>query len=436
MLQRTEPAASRRPPQSKTDGRTRLGYRCEPALFVDAFRVLGGFLLSIHYARQVRFAPRFTEIEGLVSATSGSRAILELPSAWISRIGPHGAQAWLSLGTALAALVVLGLAPRVSAALLLIVSAITYHAVQPAAMLDDYFAATLAFWLTLLPTGRTLSLRTIRFRRDWAAERTSFVTCVECLLFILIALFELGLRDGNIPAFAQFGFLVAAACIMAPIREWRAVGGVLAVASVWAFSRVNGVLLALAATGAMCALLCAAVIWSWKGEPDKLRRIEIGPAAAIGGTAVVLLALQVLAFHVHVPSIARSTGTVLADAGLPGPWDLPHDNPSGAPLDIGFVSAQESRVLQIMDLDPNDRRLQVVARMFVRSPSMDSTRLTLIRRLVTRYCERTTPADGSPRQTMVVLRSGAILRRVVVFECGAIGEPPKMGFTGDTAPPA
>jgi hypothetical protein len=400
----------------------------QPALAVDAFRVLAGGLLSVRCAQDARFIPQLV-LDGLWHPSAPASATLfSALSTAVGRLGPNGLRAWFVLGAVLGALIALGCAPRICAALLLVISAASYYMIRPAVTLDDYFAEAVPFWLVLLPIGRTLTPFALHGHRSWVRDRVNGWPSLGCLAFVLIYLIELTLVETDLPKFAGGGFFAAAVLAVAPIRVWRALAVVPAAVGLWAVSRLEGAAFSWRASAALCVVFVAMVAANRPHDNHAEEVVPMGLSATIGGAAVVLLAVQALAMNVGIPAVAESTGAVLANVGLPWSWQARVNDAQGAPLDVAF-RLDEGTPLRPEGLDAGNGRLQAVLRLLGRSSSKasDHARSMLIRGLMVRHCRNADIVRDAPvAEYMMVLRNGRPLRGVGWFQCGRPGEDPKM----------
>ena len=158
-----------------------------PLFALDMFRVLAGLLGAAYFLSLVWQIPTYTGPNALFSHELAQRvfsfrALTFFTPAWSElQFGlVWGGAAVVSL------LLAAGVRPRVMATLLFIVSAASYRWNYFVSYLDDYFIAILFFWLILLPTGRTLTLREYIARRGRAVAewrtRTAPGTCVRLFL--------------------------------------------------------------------------------------------------------------------------------------------------------------------------------------------------------------------------------------------------------------
>jgi hypothetical protein len=272
----------------------------QPALSVDAFRIIAGLVIVAHFVQE----PRFLEGEA------------REPVAWL------GARALLGLCVAL------GLAPRACAAVLVCISVATYRWLGPETGVAGALAEALAFWVVLLPCGQTLTIQGARSWRSWLDRPVSRWAPAACCTFF--ALFGASL-DGVDPTESPAGvswFLVSAGCLVAPVGAWRILGVVAAAIGLWNHGYLVPTTVAGATSAALLCLLAGTIglrrIKNGRPRPPMALRAE----GAIGACVAILLAGELAAERLGMPAVAGSAGAILETAGLP---------------ELVFVSASHSR---------------------------------------------------------------------------------------------
>jgi hypothetical protein len=273
----------------------------QPALSVDAFRVLAGLAVCAHYLQK----PHFSE------------SAAQQPVAFL------GAGALLGLCMAL------GLAPRVCAAAFVCLSVATYHWFGPETGAAGALVDALAFWVVLLPCGQTLTVHGARGWRRWLERPVSRWAPVACCAFF--ALFYASLDRAG-PAVSPAGvcwLLVAAGCFVAPVGSWRILVVVPAAIGLWNLGHVVPTTLAGATSLALLCLLAGTIGLRRTEEARPRAPMALRAEGAIGACLAVLLAGQLAADRLGMPAIARSTGAILETAGLP---------------ELVFVTASHSRI--------------------------------------------------------------------------------------------
>jgi hypothetical protein len=399
------------------------------------FRALAGALLALHYALHVRFTAGLMGPDGVwQGAGAGSGTLFGWLSAAELRLGTGALQALFGLGVVLGAAIAIGLAPRVCAAVLLVLGAVTYQALQPVVTLDDYFAQATAFWVILLPAVGTTgasgvagaSGRTGAAAVQAAGRRTPTLagwSSLACLAFLFAVFLQYCLESPGLGPAACISIFTAAACAMAPIGVWRAVAAVPAVVALSIIAQLPGsaVGCGLALTLAGWALVDVSGWGSHRLEP-RARTVDLN--TGVGCAAVALVALHGLAGLGRVPMILRSTGLVLADMGLPWTPAVGTRGLATAALDVEF-DAEGRGDVPFERLGVLNRRLQALLPLLDdATPATETTRTALLRRLVTRHClDAKSPADGSPGQ-MSLVRDGKALRPTAWFQCRTDGNEP------------
>jgi hypothetical protein len=261
----------------------------QPALLVDAFRILAGVLLALHHVDRWRFAAG-------VAATA-------------PRI-------CLGLNVGLSVLVAIGLAPRACAALLLSIAAATQTSHAVALLSEEGFARSIAFWVALLPVGQTLAAIDARGWRTWGGKRVPSWNVACCIAFFFVSYLDVAAR-APVASSVRNGLLAATACAAAPLGLWRGLAAVPLASSLWAMGYWNCVSLSGRASILICAFLVAAASASSAPARDFERASVLGFWGAVGGCVVVVLTLHVLGMLAGAPSVSQSTAAALAGVGLP-----------------------------------------------------------------------------------------------------------------------
>jgi hypothetical protein len=304
----------------------------QPALLVDAFRILAGVLLAFYHVDRVRSA---------------------------AAVGLAAPRACRALSFALSVFVALGLAPRACAVLLLSVAAATQasHAVAPLG--EEAFARSLAFWVAMLPVGRTLAVVDTRGWRTWSGKRVSGWTVACCIAFFFVSYLDVAER-APVASSARNGLLAAMACAVTPLGLWRGLAALPLASSLWAMGYWNCVSLSGRASILVCAFLVAAVSLGGASPRDFGRASVLDFPAAVGGCVVLVLALHVLATLAEAPSVSRSTAAALASMGLPcssGRTFEVHAAPS-----FGDASAVDGAArVHATDMEPHRQKRQATS---------------------------------------------------------------------------
>ena len=150
-----------------------------PALPIDVFRVIVGFLAASHFARLLVEYPAISAPDGLID-----HALVQ-DVYWYTRIGlfQSGTPGWVFplayvIGLVGAALVIVGHRVRLGALIALVIAASAYRWNFIVMYLDDAVVHLMLFWILLLPTGKTLTLGSLRdpaAHARWSQLRVSGV---------------------------------------------------------------------------------------------------------------------------------------------------------------------------------------------------------------------------------------------------------------------
>ncbi len=389
----------------------------QPASLQDAFRVVAAGLLCAHFLARVRFTAPLVGVE-VVGHSSSASVFLGL-SAALFRMHAFHLRVWFVLGSALSALVVVGLALRLFAVLLFCFSAITYQALFPAVTPDDVLAVALPLWLVLLPVGRRMVVAGRRDWKSWLLDEVNGWPWLCCVLFFFAVLGRLCLTTGD--SAASLGLFVAAAWAVAPVGLWRGLASVPAAWCAWQLTRFEGAALACLLSLAVCALVLLRTFVPVARERTAGRVSRFNLPTAIGFCLTTLFVLHAAAPVCRLPALERAAGAVLSTCGLAPDWGTPT---ASNPLSVAFAS-EGGQVVQPAEIDADSERLEGMLGVLVRpSAATERLRAGLTRELVERHCrgseegdEGTEVAPGS----VLVLPKGRQPLRVASFRCGADG---------------
>lgn len=387
----------------------------QPAVVIDGFRMVAGVLLAVHYAKQAAsVGATLSILHDLPVDPTAARAVAV---AGFLRFGVEGPRTLFGLATLVAALVALGIRPRIGAFFLACVGAAKCCALEPAVILDDYVVEVLSFWLMVLPVGHTMSALRARTWRTWSDRHVDGRTATACAAFFFFALTEITLRSQSAPRMATLGLFGAAALAIAPYAVLRRFAVLPIVTAIWSLRHLDGASLVPAASVAACALWMGGAAVSSKGGSKPRGGAAFGVAAAIGCTAVLLIAAQTAAMAMGVPSVVGSTGAVLARAGLPWLWDGSFDVAPGGRLAVILTDGDGSQE-EVESLSSNHERARRVSRL-LQDSKVDGAefRRALIRMLVMDRCS----ANSAPRlwEGSVIVRDDGSDRRVAQFRASS-----------------
>ncbi|HSY39328.1 MAG TPA: hypothetical protein VLA79_07360 [Polyangia bacterium] len=384
-----------------------------PAIVGDSFRAAAGLLLVAYYAEQVLLAPLTAAVWG---PTGQVARTMPFPSALLLELGASGLRAWFAVAASVAALLAIGVAPRVCAALLVGIGAIDFYRLWPAVTPDDYAAEFLPFWLALLPAGGTMALPQVRRWRSWSSLRVADRSATACAVFFMLVLLNMVFRCEPMPPVASLGIFGAAALAIMPALLLRRIAIVPLAASLWSLRHLEGAWVMLGAAAA-CGLWVGASNVATEGEPQRGRPATFGVADAIGATVVLLIALQTGAAATGMPTIARAAGVVLASAGLPWSWTATLAPEPIGRLELSLAGKDGREEAPAEDLDTGKLRVERVLGVLRSSRSEGAEgRAAILRKVVTKRCgDRAAPwlSEG-----IVILRERDAARILARFECG------------------
>jgi hypothetical protein len=409
-----EPEASRA--SSSQPDVALVGRARRPAIVGDGFRAISGALLVVHFGQQVRVAP-FT----LSAWQSMAEPAVRLPiaSALLLGLGVSALRAWFALAMLLAWFIAIGIAPRLCAVLLVFISAATYCALAPMVTPDDYVAECLPFWLALLPVGGTVALPLARDWRSWMTRRVEGRAATGCAIFLFLVLANIVFRCDPVPPMAPLGIFATASLAITPVEFVRRLAGLPAMATLWSLRHLDGASLMIVALVATCVLWAGTAGASPTVDPEPRSHVRFGTANAIGATAVFLIAAQTAAAALRIPTVARSAGAVLAQAGLPWSWEAPLNPEPIGRLEVAFADG-DGNVAPAEGVDADNVQVQRMLRFLQMSTGDGAQRLPRIRALVMKHCGE----DSAPwlRRGVVILRGNGVARRVARFDCALEGD--------------
>jgi hypothetical protein len=293
------------------------------ALSVDAFRIFIGSALSAHFFAAARDLPSAFGRNGLYLPPGdlGGSSVAYAAFLWIEQYA-----SWARIVTCAGLLfsvgIVLGIAPRICAFLLFLVSTWIHRVAITVTSLDDSVVVVVAFWLCLLPLGGTLHLEGIPQRRRWRSLRVEGWTALLFVTQLLLLQANLALWRDYGPTWYAVGRwellpCAVSGCLLLPSRAVRFLGiAALVVLHVWLALR-SGLAFAHAAA------VSAAILMVETRNPST-ERLSPPPfsANAVVGLVVVALYLVTLAGTFALertgkPKVwALATAVVLRDAGI------------------------------------------------------------------------------------------------------------------------
>jgi hypothetical protein len=302
---------------------------------VEAFRVVVGAAIALHFTRHL------LETVPLLRGVALGR----VPAAWTPALAVAG--------LVLALAVALGVAARVSAALLFGVSLAMHRAIAPIAFVDDATACAASLALSLMPVGSAARVFAPRARAPegvlgggvavWLAQVAG--------LYLSGGLGDLcGAGEGARPALTLVTrFLPAAFIVPNPVVQ---AAGVIAQLGLHAYLA--------ATTPALLtnAVLASTAILFW-GEPRRSGALgwAIDGAAAASLLVGVLVGASVMAAALGLPGVGAPR--ILSDAGMlpafvgvpvepPNPWTITiGDTATGSETDPVPTSGLRSRLLAV-----------------------------------------------------------------------------------------
>lgn len=405
---------------------SRPGFDLPPtraALALTTCRVVAGSLLCAHSVYDAIQVPRLV-VDGLWQPSpprlTTAFAVLSV-AAW--RLGPSGLRVWFIVGALLGASIAFGYAPRICAAVLVVVSAATYHLLEPALTVNDYLAETVPFWLALLPDRGARTAHGREARRGWMEEGLSAAVLIEGLAFYVFSCLQLI----NPSPLARAAVVVSVALALLPIGPWRTLIVLPAAAEIRGLRHLDSTATVRGTVAALCALVIAWGV-AIAAAPRRPNDGTVGVPAALGGCVVVLLALHGFARDLGIASVAQSTSGVLANVGLPWSSLEPLENTASDVLDIGFISDHDAQV-RVERLDPGNERVQLMLRLLVRrrTAQAEDDGSAFIAALAARHCRSGGTASRAHRpEQMLIVRADRVMHKVLDFQCGEGAEAVKV----------
>lgn len=310
---------SERAPQSAA--MTADGVRAQPLLHglwltsraprpLDLFRVIVGLLLTDHFARAA--------VEQLPLLESGFLHE-QVARSTLGRLGEAAWQLAFFGRVAVALLMALGVAPRASAVLLLIVSSLLRAPLAQLSHLDDWLAVVVCFWLALLPVGGSLQPL-----RPWKSRPAGPVSGIVTSLFLwhVLALYlgvSLWMKLSPMwqphPVVMFVAYAVPALYLL-PLRLAHRAAALVQVGLHLQLLAVSGEPL----THGL--LLATVVLFLEESKVDRLqtrRRPMLDVSAVVALGYSLLLAMSLLSIALRSADLHHVTSRVLSDMGLRAP---------------------------------------------------------------------------------------------------------------------
>ena len=390
------------------------------ALPLDAFRVVTGTLLGIHFAECAHDVPGLIQDGSLfdptllIGAVPGSSATL-LSFATV----PAAAEGILDLAVLLALGVGVGYRPRLCSGLLFVIAVSTYRAIYPVTDWDDMVANLLSFWLVLLPIGNTLKLNSSRSSPShWSTARIPGTTLTLFLAQLLVAylcppLWQ-HLKPSTDTKLWIAPFILIPVLYIAPGVVPRVLGFVTqwVVHINWLMRDglflLHGVLLA----GSVLLV----------GERPTLgpgrTATRLNAFGTIGAIQFFLTLLYTTSVAVGMSSLHRATRKVLGDIGT-----APAASGQKPSSDDTYVEAGPSAKRNEWRLEPGLRSRMISSYLSPSDATARMWRKSIGIRLARRYCRQ---AGHSDEVASIWLKSNQLRHEVVRFICRDENEFPEM----------
>lgn len=376
------------------------------------FRVLAACGLSVHFAAHwletpALFGWSFPEALALLGQSSSE--------AWTSALSPRALSLLFGCAVGLAISIALGVAPRACAALLYVISIVSYRIFFPIAGLDDYLANVTTLFLILMPSGRAARppSRGWRAQTSTAAQSVSGIAAAVFLSFVILIYLTSGFgqltaHDTLGPVFDTVVRLLPAAFVL-PVSGLCTLGVALQLA-IHAY-------LGLTTSSLFANIILAASGALFYGErerpPGGARLFDAGAVVALLGAAIgaVLVAGALLGQSAVLGPATRA----FFDAGLlPAPRGAPFSEDARLSISVSDVGTEHRRTIPFPSQGRLARRL--VAR--IGNEASRRTRLALASAVVRAYCRE----QGYLSQQGVLTWSGGGSERLLAeFECGPDG---------------
>jgi hypothetical protein len=395
---------------------------------IDGLRIIAAALLALHYFTLMKYAPDVLRVLGppLPSAQDATLLARLVAAGGLFELA---SERWFALGVVFSLLVGIGIRPRLCAALSLPIAATTYAMLRPAAVLDDYFAAAVSFWLILLPVGSTLAILRFPSRHAAQAGPLDSVPPRAFLAFLWLALFAISLHKDAALAWYRFGFVASAAGLALPLRRWRAVGLLPGLVCLWPVTLFEGTWLA---CGTIIAACIAVSVVDWNGARfSDGASGRIGFEAVFGCGTVTLLVIHLGATVGGAARIGDASNTLLGDIGLAGLPDAVLAV-QRTHMDLAFVPPDQSAFAASEHFVPGNARLQGAIRLLngIRYAATPES-VMLVKRAAAQYCYTNESVGIMSRRIMTVIEDGRASNPLAVVECGGAGAAPKIRVASD-----
>lgn len=320
------------------------------AIAIDSYRIAVAALLALRCMSLLRELPVLADSVGWLSAT-------RLP--WLA---PGAAlRVSLGLGVALALAIVVGIAPRLSAAALWAISVWLRRALSELSTFDDYLACFACAWLVLLPTGHTLSLTSPRTGFDDRRRVEGWTTLLLVCHVAIIGL-DLDRWQAYAPTWPESPAVLLG--LSASTAGWFAPNRAVRIAAI-ACSCVLHAALSLASGLHFAHGLVIATSLLALGERDAGAGARaLGVPAVLAATLVFTSFVYVAADRLGYPAVLAANGGRLEPLGLtpsasgrrPLPADvvlsIRSDAPDASALPAVLSAGERSALLLSALLDP------------------------------------------------------------------------------------
>jgi hypothetical protein len=259
------------------------------ALRLDAYRILVGIGLCAH-SLQRALDPGFAV--PAVSLGNCRSPWTDSACSWLTGLSAPAVRAGFFVEALVATLIVAGIAPRVAAAVLFVLSLASYRAILPDANLDDYASCAITLVLLLVPIGRSARVRIAgrrivpRINPRISAASVSIFTLTLLCVYLVGGPFELSGAYGQSSRVVPNLFRLVAIALVVPSDVTRRLGIALQVALHAYLAFKTHLLLTNVVLGASALLF-------WGEAPNSAPRsrwsVDTGAAIELGFVAVTVL---------------------------------------------------------------------------------------------------------------------------------------------------
>jgi hypothetical protein len=314
--------------------------------------------------------------------------------------------------------IVFGAAPRLSAIALFALSIMTHWAILPIVSIDDYVANVVLGFLSLLPIGTTLCLRSIR--NAWLRGTSSPVCGVAASILLLQSSFlylsgRIGDLCGANPSASQFVAVVSQlipVCYVLPTFTFKKLGLLLQLGIHTYLAATTGVIVA-------NLLLAATALLFWRESQSTPRpKVHVDAGGMTAMTYVLIALMRMAGPPLRSNAMADGAEQLLADLALmPQMLRFPAGRPDASLVLMATgTDGGNGENVDYKHVARGNRVDLLLARLA--GPPSDPLRIALVSGLANRYCREHVSLGHKGTFLLSSLQGQSPLAE---FKCGDLG---------------